>query len=82
MFNFKNGFEINPIQMGSQFAVAWQEDAEEQIYNLCYDIADHEGTHLIYVQTLNDYLFEANFPNYHELPNNLKNIIDEELEIF
>ena len=82
MFNFSNGFDANPIQMGPQFMVAWQEDAEEQIRNLCWDVADHEGTRLIYSTVLNDYLREANFPNYYQLPTNLRGIIDEELVIF
>ncbi len=82
MFDFKAGLDVNPIQMGPQFMVAWEEDAEEQIRDLCWDVADHEGTHLICSGVLCDYLHEAGFPNYYELPTNLRKIIDEELEIF
>lgn len=82
MFNFSQGFDVNPIQMGPQFAVAWEEDAKDTIQNLCWDIADQEGTHLIYHTTLCDYLREANLPNYYDLPADLRNVIDEELEIY
>lgn len=80
MFNFNNGFDVNPIQTGPFFMTAWQEDAENQIFDICKVIKNYEGS-AISINTLDNYLQGANLPNYNQLPDNLVQIINTEFVI-
>lgn len=82
MFDYSTGFGFNPIQMGPTFSVAWTEDAEDQIRELCRSIESDTGFYTMHYTLLDDYLIEAGFPSYCDLPRSLQKVINQELNIF
>lgn len=82
MFDYSAGFGFNPIQMGPAFSTAWTEDAAESLREVCRGIESDTGFHTMHYTLLNDYLVEAGFPCYEDLPRSLQKVVDEELNIY